>query len=297
MERTNFTEPRSLRSKAFAKINLYLAVTGKRPDGYHDIESVMQTVSLADDVTVTLLPSECRRITLRTNGELPCDRRNIAYRAAEAFLSSPKAPSGLAADIEIGKRIPVAGGLAGGSADAAAVLRAMNKLCGTPMAAEELLRLGASLGADIPFCITGGTSKALGIGDRLSPLPSMPRCAVLIARPHESVSTADAYAKIDTLRAVSKPPLASMENALFGASLHDIASSAYNVFESVMDDGSEIHLIKRVMNENGALLAMMSGSGPTVFGIFADAEAASPAAASLKTAGYEPIIAYPEAAV
>lgn len=284
--------------QAYAKINLYLAVGGRRPDGYHDIESVMQSVSLADDVTVEATPAAKTNITLTMTAPLvpnaasiPTDGRNIACRAAELFLRRVNMTADV--HIHIEKNIPVAAGLAGGSTDGAAVLSGLNALMGAPLAADELSSLGAQLGADVPFCLCGGTALATGIGEIISPLPAMPECTILIVRPHEAVSTAEAYKKIDALPQLKTPSIRDVTDALARGSVHDIAASAYNVFESVMMPSSEIFRIKDALSEHGALLSMMSGSGPSVFGIFADGDTAARAADHLSLIGYASVLTAP----
>lgn len=277
---------------AYAKINLYLAVGDKRPDGYHNIESVMQTVSLADTVTVEAVPSAVTDISLSiTDPALPTGAGNIAYRAAELFLSRVNVTADVRIHIE--KNIPVAGGLAGGSTDGAAVLSGLNSIFGAPLTDDELLRIGARIGADVPFCLHGGTASTLGIGEIISPLPTPPDCTILIVRPHETVITAEAYKKIDMLPPRHTPPLSAMTDALARGSLDDIAAAAYNVFEDVMPASSEIFRIKDVLSEHGAVLSMMSGSGPSVFGIFKDADSAGQASEHLARAGYLSVLTAP----
>ncbi len=279
---------------AYAKINLYLAVTARRENGYHDIESVMQSVSLHDVVTVSSEPCDEARITLTcSDASLPTDRRNLAYRAAELYLGAAKA-SECCVKIAIEKRIPVAAGLAGGSADAAAVLIALNALSSEPMTTSELCELGARLGADVPFVIRGGTMTARGIGELLAPCCAMPNAPILIVRPHEAVSTAEAYGKIDEKQLFSSPKsLEGMTSALASASLDEISRAAYNVFEEVLPRETEVFRLKSLLTEKGAVLSMMSGSGSSVFGIFrseADAEAAASAAKEL---GFESELCFP----
>ena len=289
----------NIRVPAYAKINLYLSVVGKRDDGYHDIESVMQTISYYDTVDVTLgirREGEPRITLTTTDPALPCDRRNIAYRAAEMFLDDYKVrfPGGddlsgpdIAVKIHIEKRIPVAAGLAGGSADGAAVLRALNSFAGEPLPLDGLCRLGAKLGADVPFCIRGGTALLRGIGDLISPLPPMPGCSIVLVRPHEAVSTAEAYAAIDARGFGDAPALTPLTDALGAHSVTGVADAMYNVFESVMAPGSEIHTVKAELMRLGARSAMMSGSGPSVFAIFTDKDKARRAAKNMEHLGFD----------
>ncbi len=283
---------------AYAKINLYLAVTGRRENGYHDIESVMQSVSLHDVVSVSVEPSEVASVVLTcSDTSLPTDSRNLAYRAAELYQSATNAPPNRV-KINIEKHIPVAAGLAGGSADAAGTLLALNALSTDPMSISELCELGVRLGADVPFVICGGTMTALGIGEILRPCADMPTYPILIVRPKESVSTAEAYGKIDRDSLFSSPKsLDGMATALRCASIDTIADAAYNVFEEVLPCDTEVFRLKALLTENGAVLSMMSGSGPSVFGIFKDEDCAKNAACAAKALGYESELCYPVTAV
>lgn len=283
---------------AYAKINLYLAVTGRRENGYHDIESVMQSVSLHDTVTLSTESAEENVIELScSDASLPTDKGNLAYRAAELYLGVTGI-TGVKVKIHIEKRIPVAAGLAGGSADAAGVLVALNALSPSPLPTKALCDIGARLGADIPFVIRGGTMTALGIGEVLSPCAEMTEYPILIVRPKESVSTAAAYGKIDENGLFSSPkPLCGMTDALRSASLDAIAEAAYNVFEEVLPASTEVFRIKSLLSENGAVLSMMSGSGPSVFGIFRDEKTANAAADAVRAAGYESELCRPVPAV
>lgn len=279
---------------AYAKINLYLAVTGRRENGYHDIESVMQSVSLHDVVTVSTEPAEENVIVLScSDASLPTDRRNLAYRAAELYLGVTGITK-TKVTVHIEKHIPVAAGLAGGSADAAGTLIALNALSPRPLPTKALCDVGARLGADIPFVIRGGTMTALGIGEILSPCEPMPEYPILIVRPNESVSTAAAYAKIDESGLFSSPKsLDGMTSALRSGSLDAISDAAYNVFEEVLPADTEVFRIKSVLEANGAAHSMMSGSGPSVFGIFKDEKTATAAADAVRALGYESELCYP----
>ena len=263
---------------AYAKINLYLDVTAKRTDGYHDILSIMQTVDLYDTVRVHCNGQQPAGIVLRCDGDLPCDARNLAYRAADAYFSG-KVPCRI--EIDVQKRIPMQAGLAGGSADCAAVLRALNAQFGA-YTEEQLLSLGARLGADVPFCLAGGTRITRGIGELLQPCAPMPDCTLVIARGGAGVSTPWAYGALDALYGDfaaqgrdSEQKLARVTQAMQACDLSAVASSMYNIFESVVLPEHEVARdLKAVMLAGGAIGAMMSGSGPSVVGIFADADAA-----------------------
>ncbi len=281
---------------AYAKINLYLAVTGKRANGYHDIESVMQSISLADKITVELADSNCgRSITLFcSDSTLPTDGRNLAHRAAMAYLDRV-GKENASVKINIEKHIPVAAGLAGGSADAAGTLKALNLLYGSPLSTSELAELGATLGADIPFIIYGGTMTARGIGDILEPCPALPNVTILVIRPKASVSTAAAYAKIDELRLFSADghTLDAMTEALASGSVTAVTKASYNVFEEVLPNDTEVFRLKKALFDSGASLAMMSGSGPTVFGLFENTDDALAAQRTIAALGYESELCVP----
>ncbi len=288
--------------RANAKINLYLNVAGKRENGYHDIVSIMQTVSLCDLVTVDYrtAPQTTIRLEASGNDAMPTDCRNLAWRAAEKFLAATGKRGEVHIIIE--KHIPMAAGLAGGSSDAAAVLRALNRLCGSPMTAEELCALGATLGADIPFCTVGGASLVTGIGDGLEEVDSMPACHLVVACMGEGVSTPWAYGALDEAygnfahTSVKKDDaeaiLSSMQTNGVVASCKDF----YNIFEDVVPQKQEyVSKIKQLMTENGAVRAMMSGSGPSVFGVFETAEAADAACTALKSLGAAAFVCHPTA--
>jgi 4-diphosphocytidyl-2-C-methyl-D-erythritol kinase len=270
--------------KAYAKINLYLNVEGRRNDGFHTISSVMQSVSLADLVYGVISPSDKPSVTLRMlNSDIPADETNLAHRAAAAFLAA----SGISADVclTVEKNIPAAAGLAGGSSDAAAVLRLLNGACGNPLSSNRLFELGATLGSDVPFCLAGGTCLCRGRGELLSPVFS-PAYHYVIAVPNAKVSTPAAYRRLDALYSdfdgKIKIPRAGGDTAVLnalGQGCVALADSIFNLFEeAVLPDCPDIEGIKNAMKSAGALSTMMSGSGPSVFGIFEDREAAERAA-------------------
>lgn len=265
-------------TEARAKINLFLDVTGRREDGYHLIDGVMQSVTLSDLVFVRILPAEEPSVDLSVQGEpgIPTDEGNLAVRAAWAFLRQ----TGLCAGVQIrlDKRIPMAGGLAGGSTDAARTLLELNRLTGEQLTEEELCRMGLTLGADVPFCIAGraGAMRTEGIGEKLTVLPPLPDCAIVIAKAGEGVSTPWAYRVLDEI--LGDAPRSRREYALLLENLMQalqaqdcerVCASAYNIFEQVVIPvRPEVRRLKARMREGGAKLAMMSGSGPSVFGIF-----------------------------
>ena len=252
-------------TKAFAKINLSLDVLGKLENGYHEVQMVMQTVSVFDLVTVTKTKSG---IEISTNlPYLPVDRNNIAYRAAEEFFEYTGVKAGV--NINISKRIPVGAGLAGGSSNASAVLKAMNKLFNAGLSLKELCKIGVSLGADVPYCILGGTRLAEGIGERLSPLPKLPKCSILLVKPSFSISTKAVYEKIDSYTDYKRPETQKLIDGLHSSDMGTITSAMGNVLEEV--SLSEHPILQKVKDELvnlGSIRAQMSGSGPTVFGIF-----------------------------
>lgn len=248
-----------------AKINFTLDVLGKRPDGYHDVRMVMQTVSLCDTVQL-----ECggSGIQLFSDSDcVPADQRNLAYRAAEAFYRYTKlAPS---VKIHLEKRIPVSAGLAGGSSDGAAVLLGLNQLYHSPLSVQQLCAIGKTIGADLPFCILGGTALAEGIGEKLTPLPAFPDCSIVLATPPIAVSTPWVYAQMDTATDLCHPDTEAFLRHLEAGNLEGLAALLCNVMESVVcSHHPVISQIKRTLADAGAIGSAMSGSGPSVFGLF-----------------------------
>lgn len=269
-----------LELKALAKINLGLDVLGRRDNGYHDVRMIMQTIWLYDEIT--LEKTDTPGIHLETNlSYLPSDRNNLAYRAAELLKDEFGISSGIL--IRLKKFIPVSAGLAGGSADAAAVLFGMNRMFRLGLGEQELKDRGVTLGADVPYCIMRGTVLAEGIGEKLTRLPAMPKCHVLIAKPGISVSTKTVYEKVDALEQTEHPDIDGIIAGLEAGDLHRTVSCMGNVLEGVtVSDHPVIRDIKEAMKAAGAVNAMMSGSGPTVFGIFDDRKAAKRAYAKIK---------------
>ena len=261
--------------RAYAKINLSLDIVGRREDGYHLLKSVMQTVSLYDDVSV--YKTDEGRISVTTNlPYLAADRRNIAYLAAELFLSGLGIHDGIRIDIK--KNIPVGAGLAGGSADAAAVLRALNDIYGNALNEDELLNIGLKCGADVPFCLTGGTCLAEGLGEILNPLPPLTGCSILIVKPKMSINTKTAFSDFDKTESKMHPKTDEIIKGLREGNLHDISVRLYNVLEdAVAPYYKELGKYKGIMLGCGALGSVMTGSGSAVIGIFADKEKAKKA--------------------
>lgn len=271
----------SIQRSAHAKINLTLDVTGKLPNGYHTVRMVMQTVELHDDVTVT--KTDTGRITLSCDRPyVPTDGHNLAIRAAEQFFTATgTACVGL--HIDLVKRIPVAAGLAGGSTNAAAVLHALNELYQTGCTLDELCEIGVKLGADVPYCVRGGSMLAEGIGEQLTPLPAMPPCWAVLCKPAFSVSTAEVYAQMNGGNLSMRPDTAGMIKALETGDYDGICHRLYNVMETVTARRhAEIGQIKDILLSCGADGAVMSGSGPTTFGLFCDADKAQRAYEALK---------------
>ena len=267
--------------KAYAKLNISLDVTEKRADGFHEMVMVNQSVSLADDVTVTL--TDDGTVRARTSFSfIPGDERNLAVKAAMRYLKEiGDATTG--ARIEIEKRIPVGAGMGGGSADAAAVLRAMNKLFEHRLSGERLLEISGDVGSDVPFCVMGGTALAEGRGERLTPLPPLPECALVILKPEFAISTPELFKKLDMLRTHHHPDTAGIIAALNAGELLPVCRRMFNVFEGVDDRRMrEETELKNALLDEGALGAVMTGTGSAVFGIFAGENDAARAAEKLK---------------
>ena len=258
---------------AYAKLNLTLDVTAKRDDGYHDMLMVMQTVSLTDQIVIT--QNEEKEIRASCNFRyIPTDERNLAVRAAEAYLAAiGEEKRGLT--IQMDKSIPVGAGMAGGSADAAAVLRGMNRLYGQRMNRRELEKLAEQVGSDVAFCVAGGTALARGRGEVLEDLTPMPDCQIVICKPNFSISTPELFRKLDQTGLRTHPDTAGMLKALEERDLKGIALRMFNVFEEVSDRRMRSEAeIKHVLLDFGAMGAVMTGTGSAVFGVFNDAGAA-----------------------
>ena len=266
---------------ANAKINLTLDILRKREDGYHDLQMVMQAVTLADALTVTpARGSEGQAVS--DLHFLPTGDRNLAQMAAAAFREA----TGLGGqvDVAIQKHIPVCAGLAGGSADAAAVLTAMNRLTGAGLSPAQLAKIGEKVGSDVPFCVLGGTALAEGRGEVLTPLAPLPPCPIVICKPPFSVSTPQLFSRVKVKKIVRRPDTAGVIAALESGDLAGVARRMYNVFEDVLEPRrlSEINGVKAVLIDCGALGASMSGSGPSVFGLFDREDRAQAALERLK---------------
>lgn len=259
-----------MKIKAYAKINLTLDVTGRREDGYHTIDSVMQTIDVCDDLT--LEKNTCGEIRLSSNKEyLPKNESNTAFRAAKLFFEECGLPGGV--DIHIIKRIPSRAGMGGGSTDAAAVLHALNRMYERNLPLEQLIDLGRRVGADVPFCVAGGTCRCTGIGEICEPVPPMPDCALLICRPPAGVSTPKAYALMDRYPLGGSRATPRMLTALENGRLRDVSNALANRFDETMKL-MQVRQVKKLMLGGGALGAMMTGSGSAVYGIFPTREQA-----------------------
>lgn len=269
--------------KALGKINLGLDVLGKRPNGYHDVRMVMQTVYLYDRIVLEKINEP--QIMLESNlFYLPNNENNLAYRAAQLLMDEFAIESGM--KIRLEKHIPVAAGMAGGSTDAAAVLFGINRMFQLGLTQEQLMERGVKLGADVPYCIMRGTALAEGIGEDLTQLPSMPRCYVLLAKPQISVSTKKVYEELDSHEITDHPDIDGIIEGLKEKDLNKITGCMGNVLENVtIAEYPIVGKIKEMMNQEGALGAMMSGSGPTVFGIFDDKIKGRKAAQKIKAKG------------
>lgn len=256
----------SIQVKAYGKINLGLDVIRKREDGYHEVSMIMQSVDLYDSLTIKRHGDG--KIKLRTNLPwLPVDRRNIIYKATELFRETLHIKEGIHITLE--KQIPVAAGIAGGSSDAAATLKGLNLLFNTELSEEDLKKLGVKLGADVPYCIQLGTAMSEGIGEILTPLKPIPDCYILLVKPDISVSTRYVYEHLDLSGGISHPDIQGMLNAINQGDLKQLSSLMDNILQSVtIKEYPVIEEIKERMMERGALISLMSGSGPTVFGIY-----------------------------
>ena len=267
--------------RAYAKLNLSLDVLGKLEGGYHALKMVMESVEFGDDVEIALRSDG--QILLESDlNWLPRDGRNLACAAADVFRTA-LGDAALGVDLRIVKRIPVGAGMGGGSSDAAAVLRGMNRLCGSSFDAAALRELALRIGSDVPYCIEGGSRLAEGRGEKLSPLPMPPKCAVVIAKPSFSISTANLFSRIDGRNSRTHPDTAGLIAALNSGDLGGTARRMFNVFEDVLPRGCrDVGELRSTMLTHGALGAVMTGTGSAVFGIFEENGDAEKAAAELK---------------
>lgn len=261
--------------RAYAKINLGLDVLGRRANGYHDVRMVMQTVGIYDELSMSIRDDAGIRITATMSDgqteKLPCDEHNLIYRAAALVMKEYHLEKGV--EINLKKTIPIAAGMAGGSTDAAATILLMNSLYGLGMSMDRMCSLGILIGADVPYCIKGGTVLAEGIGEILTPLPPAPQCKLLVVKPAVSVSTAHVYTELDNKKGLVHPDLAGLIECIRMQDVAGMAQRLGNVLELVTAaEYSAIAQLKEKMLSSGALGALMSGSGPTVFGIYENEE-------------------------
>ncbi len=260
-----------LRLKAYAKINLGLDVLGRLSNGYHEVKMVMQTVDIYDELSFEKIPEGIEIVT--DCGELPLDENNLIYKAIRLMQETYRVTGGVR--VELQKNIPIAAGMAGGSTDAACALRAMNILFQLGATDAELQNLGVKIGADVPYCVCGGTVLAEGIGEKLTPLKAVPDCCLLVAKPNINVSSKYVYEHLDAMTIQTHPDIDGMVDAINRGDFGKIVGCMGNVLENVTIEAHPvIARIKEQMCQNGAINSMMSGSGPTVFGIYAEEGAA-----------------------
>ena len=261
------------REKAWAKLNLSLDVLAPLPDGYHGMRMIMQTCTLCDEVRVKL--TDDGSFMAHSNlYYLPCDGRNITVKAAKLFFEEI-GESKFGARIDMKKRIPVCAGMGGGSADAAAVLRALNRLTGAKLPARKLEEMGLKLGADVPFCVRGGTCLAEGQGEVLTRLADLPYCGIAICKPRFPISTPELFSKVDAREPGHEPDTEALMKNIAEGDLHSLARGMKNVFEQVLSpEHAEIFSIKQRLMEQGAIGALMTGTGSAVFGLFDDLDSA-----------------------
>lgn len=269
--------------KAYGKINIGLDVTGRREDGYHLVKMILQTVDLYDEISVR---KQEKGITVQTNKPfLPTDERNLAFRAAKILMDEYGIEEGVR--IDIGKNIPVAAGMAGGSTDAAAVLKLMNDIFELNIDKEKMDQIAVKLGADVPFCLRKGTYLAEGIGEELTRLPDMPHCYLAIINPNFGISTKWSYEQLDKMTDIKHPDIDGIIRALGAHDLERVSLGMRNVLEkAALEKYPQIQEIKDKLKSAGALGTLMSGSGPTVFGVFTDEEGCIRGLEQFKGEGY-----------
>ena len=274
---------------AYAKINLSLDILGTLPNGYHEVRMIMQSLQLHDTITLKLCDTPGITMTC-SDASLPADEHNLAYRAAVSFCDTYHISDGIALHLE--KKIPVAAGLAGGSSDAATVLRGLNEMYGCPASADTLAALGVKLGADVPYCLMLGTALSEGIGERLTPLPSAPNCHCLLVKPAAGASTKQIYTDYDVLvqtTDIKHPDTDMLLSALEKGDYNALVSGLCNVLEPVtMSLVPDIAVIKDTLQSLHADGVLMSGSGPTVFALYSDLDTAKRAEAHFLATEYAP---------
>lgn len=270
-----------LKTTAHAKLNLTLDVIGTRPDGYHDLRMVMQEISLGDEITLTLEDGGDWRV-VTGSGEIPCDEHNLAVKAAKLFFEAANIKkTGLTVEIE--KHTPVMAGMGGGSSDGAAVLQLLQAHYGASLSEKTLYRLAEQVGSDVPFFLFGGTALAEEKGQVLTRLPAMPACEIVLCKPNFPISTPELFRVVDRESITERPDASAMEDALARGSLPDVAAALGNVFAPIVfRDHPEMAEIQNTLLSHGALNAAMTGSGPTMFGLFSEKAAAKAAYGALK---------------
>ena len=276
---------------AYAKINLMLDIIRRRTDGYHDLFMIMQSVGVADRVTVEREPGRKLRLTASMD-DIPLDDKNIAWKAAALFFKT----TGLrrpGLHIHLEKHIPHAAGLAGGSADGAAVLVALNRLMGTGLSTDQLCAMGVQIGADVPFALMGGTCRVQGVGDVMKALPPCPDCWFTVVMPDYGVSTPEAFAAYDKVGSSTHPDCEAQEKAIRAEDLAGVCAAAGNALEEC-SGARDNEAIKTALKENGAVTALMTGSGAAVFGIFESEEAARSAAEAVRAQWPQVYVAQPD---
>ena len=271
---------REVQEKAYAKLNLSLDVTARREDGFHELAMLMQTVSVCDELTLSL--NDAGKVSASCSLHfIPTDERNLAVRAARCYLDAVGEERGV--HIRMEKSIPVGAGMGGGSADAAAVLRGMNRLFDERLDRRALEELACSIGSDVAFCVAGGSALARGRGEILEDLPALPDCLFVIAKPDFSISTPELYRKLDSVALRRHPDTPGLLQAIEQGRLREICMRMYNVFEDVPDRRMRtVREIKGQLLDHGALSAMMTGTGSAVFGVFDDAKSAGEASDALR---------------
>lgn len=268
-----------LKLKAYAKINLGLDVIGVKPNGYHIVKMIMQNIGIYDELT---FEKSKEGILLKMDTlNLPNDGNNLIYKTTKLMKEEYDIQEGVI--IHLKKKIPIAAGMAGGSSDAAAVIKGINQLFGLSLTIDEMCKIGVRIGADVPYCIMGGTALAEGIGEELTALPDAPKATLLVAKPDINVSTKEVYEKLDTMELKFHPDIDGMVQSVLRQDLRGIVERMGNVLEFVTcSQYPVIDELKSFMESQGALKAMMSGSGPTVFGVFAEQEQAAKAYLEIK---------------
>ncbi|MGN1316244.1 MAG: 4-(cytidine 5'-diphospho)-2-C-methyl-D-erythritol kinase [Acutalibacteraceae bacterium] len=278
--------------KANSKINLILDITGIKKNGYHSLFTIMQSLSLGDIITVEKTVGESIEISCDTKG-VPTDKSNIVYKCAEKFFEYSHIKNNKGVHITIEKKTPFGAGMGGGSADGAAVLVALNKIFKTEFPEKTLCRIGAKVGADIPFCIVGGTALALDTGAIVAPLPDLDDYHIVVVKPKDCVSTKEAYAAVDALENIKHTKNKEMLELLADGEFHTALKLCGNVFEQAIEVAGRVD-IKDIMNKNGAVASCMTGSGSAVYGIFKKKENAEKSAGKLKEMFNEVYICTPE---